>query len=198
MLKAEGPWERKRRLMSREIENVALNLFEEKGFDNVTIEDISQEIGMSSRTFFRYFTNKDEILVAAPKRALQNLSTALSLRPADEPLLEAWKAVALSPTTWSQDDMGMTDQIRQITANSEAALQCIKHFPSLKDHLLDCLAQRLGCGPEDLKAQIAAALIHSAMSSAMSTWPKLKDIKSLNDVFAETFDILCDLGSLRY
>ncbi|NKI16433.1 TetR family transcriptional regulator [Spongiibacter sp. KMU-166] len=197
-MKTEGPWERKRRLMSREIENVALTLFEEKGFDHVTVEEISQAVGMSTRTFFRYFTNKNDILVASPKRALEALSAAILARPADEPLLESWKAVALAPNTWSKDDIGMTDQLRNIVTHSKEAMDCINHFPSLKEQLLDCMATKLHCKPHDLKAQIAASVIHGAMSSAISSWPRVRDTKTLGDVFAETFDILCDLGSLKY
>lgn len=197
-MKSEGPWERKRRLMSREIENVALTLFEEKGFENVTAEEISQAVGMSTRTFFRYFTNKNEILLASPKRALEALSNAILARPADEPLLESWKAAATAPDTWSKDDIGMTDQLRNVIMRSEETMKSISHFPSLREHLLNCMAQKLNCQSHDLKAQVAASIMHGAMSSAISTWPKVKEHKSLNEVFSETFDILCDIGSLRY
>ncbi len=56
----------KRQLQAQEtklnIYNCASRLFEEKGFDNVTIEDIAGESGVSVGLFYYYFKSKHEIL----------------------------------------------------------------------------------------------------------------------------------------
>lgn len=56
----------KRQLQAQEtklnIYNCASRLFEEKGFDNVTIENIAEESGVSVGLFYYYFKSKHEIL----------------------------------------------------------------------------------------------------------------------------------------
>lgn len=41
----------------------AFELFKKNGFDKTTIQDISTSIGMSSRTYFRYFPSKEDVLL---------------------------------------------------------------------------------------------------------------------------------------
>ncbi|MCM2677454.1 TetR family transcriptional regulator [Alkalicoccobacillus plakortidis] len=56
----------KKRKAQNDIETAALRLFLEKGYENTSIKDITDEVMMSSRTFFRYFASKEEILTGSP------------------------------------------------------------------------------------------------------------------------------------
>lgn len=44
------------------IRKIALKLFKERGFDNVTIHDICEESGISKHTFYYYFASKEGLL----------------------------------------------------------------------------------------------------------------------------------------
>lgn len=55
-----GLRQRRRYQTSAAITDVALNLFEAKGVDQTTIAEIAQTAAISSRTFFRYFSSKEE------------------------------------------------------------------------------------------------------------------------------------------
>jgi AcrR family transcriptional regulator len=44
------------------LEQAALELFEERGYARTTVEDIATRAGLTERTFFRYFTDKREVL----------------------------------------------------------------------------------------------------------------------------------------
>ena len=65
----EGVWDRRRRLVAAEIEQVALQLFAEKGYANVTTDDIARACNISARTLFRYFAAKRDLLLAVPRRS---------------------------------------------------------------------------------------------------------------------------------
>jgi AcrR family transcriptional regulator len=61
--------ERKKRLAQATIEETALRLFQQQGYEQTSIQDIADAVMMSSRTFFRYFASKEEVLFG-PMRAV--------------------------------------------------------------------------------------------------------------------------------
>lgn len=63
--KAKIPGKRKVRAMEtkKKLLNSAMSLFKEKGFDNVTIEEIAQGAGTAKGSFYTYFATKSDIIV---------------------------------------------------------------------------------------------------------------------------------------
>jgi TetR/AcrR family fatty acid metabolism transcriptional regulator len=47
----------------QKITDAALALIRRKGFDNVTVEEITQRAGFSKALFYKYFSSKDQIIV---------------------------------------------------------------------------------------------------------------------------------------
>ncbi|WP_256124205.1 TetR family transcriptional regulator [Paenibacillus chitinolyticus] len=54
--------ERKKRQAQAAIEEAALRLFQQKGYEQTSIQDIADAVTMSPRTFFRYYASKEEVL----------------------------------------------------------------------------------------------------------------------------------------
>jgi AcrR family transcriptional regulator len=67
----------------------ATRLFDEKEYDEISVEDIASASGMSVRTFYRYFGSRDEVLVEFALRGADRIPAQLAARPADEPPLQA-------------------------------------------------------------------------------------------------------------
>ncbi|MGZ8745904.1 MAG: TetR family transcriptional regulator, partial [Mycobacterium sp.] len=81
--------ERRRRLLRDEVGRVAILLFVEHGFDNVTVDDIAVAAGTSPRTFFRYFPTKDEVVLDYERKLQERMLAALKSRPPKEGPVEA-------------------------------------------------------------------------------------------------------------
>lgn len=65
------------------LERAALDLFVEHGFDDVTVPEITARAGLTTRTFFRHFADKREVLFADADR-MPALATRLVLNAPTE------------------------------------------------------------------------------------------------------------------
>ncbi|SNR51587.1 TetR family transcriptional regulator [Blastococcus mobilis] len=62
---------RRRRDTHDEIHLAALELFEQQGVRETTVQQIAERAGVSPRTFFRYFTSKEQAALPGQRRLLQ-------------------------------------------------------------------------------------------------------------------------------
>lgn len=62
-----GLREQKKKIARDALAKAALELFSEKGFERTTVDEIALRAGVSRRSFFRYFTSKEE--AAFPRQA---------------------------------------------------------------------------------------------------------------------------------
>src|SRR5919206_2432819 len=92
----EGLRERHRKRTAADLEEAALSLFGERGFDAVTIDDIAAAADVSRRTFFRYYASKEDVILSDHPKRLDELAAALDRRPADEPALTALRHAIIS------------------------------------------------------------------------------------------------------
>ncbi|MGA8372625.1 MAG: TetR family transcriptional regulator, partial [Acidimicrobiales bacterium] len=103
-------------LMIQELEAVALRLVDQRGFKDVTVDEIVSEVHISARTFYRYFPNKEDVLQVQIDRRSRNLRAALSARPASEDPLESLRQ-ALAEVLATEDPELVRRWIAIIIAN---------------------------------------------------------------------------------
>ena len=70
--------------MRGELSVAAYELVVEKGFENVTVDDMAAAGGVSRSTFLRYFRTKDEAVLIALETHVRRMADALRARPAEE------------------------------------------------------------------------------------------------------------------
>ena len=71
-----------------EIEQAALEIFAERGFDDPTVEEIAAAAGISRRTFFRYFPAKADIPWGNFEALLRNMDAWYASAPDDRPIFD--------------------------------------------------------------------------------------------------------------
>jgi len=87
-------WERRRSILLNEYERLALELFAERGYHDVTVDDIAQAAGVTTRTLFRYFPSKQDVLLGLPRRGLAaEVEMIDALEPSDDPIATAWEGL---------------------------------------------------------------------------------------------------------
>src|SRR5947209_746940 len=65
------------------LQQAAMELYLERGFDQVTVADIAERAGLTEGPFFRYFTDKREVLFAGSSALQDRLVASVAAAPAD-------------------------------------------------------------------------------------------------------------------
>ena len=88
--RAESLRERTRRAVQSELIDAAQELFAQRGYEAVTVDEIAEAVGISRRSFFRYFGGKEALVLGKYDRQGESFAELLAARPADE---EPWEAL---------------------------------------------------------------------------------------------------------
>jgi TetR/AcrR family transcriptional regulator, regulator of mycofactocin system len=191
----EGVWDRRRRLVAAEIEQVALRLFAEQGYGNVTTDDIARACNISVRTLFRYFAAKRDLLLAVPRRSLTLLCDAVEQRPAGEDLLTSWREAAISLLGGDQVDLALIEQLKGIVPDPDL-VKVFNADAELTERFVRTNAERLGVDPiTDLRPIIVAGAVRNALIAALKQWSSGR-ADDLARSFSEAFDILARLDTI--
>lgn len=83
MTGVDGLRERKRAHSRALTLDVALELFADRGYENVTVSDICAAAQIAPRTFFRYFPTKDDVLAAPARDMAERVAGFVAAAPPD-------------------------------------------------------------------------------------------------------------------
>ncbi|MYT05538.1 MULTISPECIES: TetR family transcriptional regulator [Streptomyces] len=87
--------ERKKQRTREALLRVAIELFTSRGYEQTTVDDIADAVGVSQRTFFRYFAGKEDAALALDAMTVSNFVDSVRARPPHEPPLEALRQAVL-------------------------------------------------------------------------------------------------------
>jgi AcrR family transcriptional regulator len=190
--RAEGLRERHRKRTAADLESAALELFCERGFDAVTIDDIAAAADVSRRTFFRYFAAKEDVILSDHPRRLDELQAALDRRPADEaPLAALRHAIMWLADTYEEQREHMVRRFTLVSTTPalEARSLCLQR--NWETAVTEMLAGRMGVDPaSDLRPGVVAATAMAAMRVATANWLARGGTGDLPATVAASLDLL--------
>jgi AcrR family transcriptional regulator len=174
---AEGPGRRDRKKTETRhaLRQAAHRLFAEQGFAQTTIEDITDAADVSRRTFFRYYSSKEDLLQADIADLLPRMTDALLARPADEPPVTAILA-ALRTLIGPDGVPALGGSLAGPAAGIRARLGLVRLLVQWEQGIADTLLARRGLSPgqapeaERLRAVVTACAATSALRSSVQIY----------------------------
>jgi AcrR family transcriptional regulator len=184
--------ERKKLRTRQALVDTALRRFAEDGFDTTTLDDLCAEVEVSKRTFFRYFTSKEDVALA-PTHDLWTafLEEVRTREPRDGDTLLGFLQDALLASLAGMPDDGWVERV-------EASRRLAAVTPSMNAHGLQfcdrttragitLLRERYGFAEHDLRVRLALDLLVAAFHCALERWTFRSDPASLVAGLREAF-----------
>jgi AcrR family transcriptional regulator len=166
-----GRRERKREAVHEALVAAALDLFDRQGVDATTVEQISEAVDVSTRTFHRHFPGKLDVLFADAAALRARFDTALAHRPPDEDILtslrEAMAAVTDSMAVRREREVARLRIVEDHDGLRSISLRRTEDWAaSVARHTAD----RLGLAEDELLPRLLGGCAVAALRSARSRW----------------------------
>ncbi|WP_167472668.1 TetR/AcrR family transcriptional regulator [Nocardia arthritidis] len=172
--KATGSvWERKKLHAMREIQRVALDLFDEHGFRNVTVEQIATASNVSPSSIYRYFGTKEalilwdeydpqfiELLAQEGGEVVTPAEFVGMIRAAVPALVQELAA----------DEERIRRRMRYVVSQPDVRDGLARQTRQLEGVLRAVIAQRIGRGAGDLDVRLLAAIAAWGFDAALDYW----------------------------
>jgi AcrR family transcriptional regulator len=162
------------------LEQAALDLYRERGFDQTTVAEIAERAGLTERTFFRYFTDKREVLFWGQDRLRELYAGRIAAAPASAAPIEMVAAAleAVTPLFEGRRDIARQRQA-VIAAHPGLQERELLKRAALAGALAAALRER---GVTGTAASLAAEAGVIAFKTAYASWvagPGTPDLSQL-------------------
>lgn len=187
-----GLRERKKRATRDALADTALRMAADRGIENVTVEAVTDAVGVSVRTFFNYFPCLEDAITRPGHENAERTRRAVLNAPEHLTALEALSEA-------------LAQELAQIEENHERwALQMtvLRLSPSLlpgflaaqgadERALVAVLAERLGQDPEtDLQPRLLAHVAIAAVRATVEVWAASGRTRTFQSLYREAFAAL--------
>src|SRR3954454_6206628 len=92
----EGLRERKKRQTRESIAAAAMELFQARGFEAVTVADVARAADVSEKTVFNHFATKEDLVFSRGDDRLAERAEAIRTRPPGVPLSRVFEAETIA------------------------------------------------------------------------------------------------------
>jgi AcrR family transcriptional regulator len=167
-----GLRERKKLATRQALALAAVQLAVQRGLENVRVEDITDAVNVSRRTFTNYFASKEAAIASVSADRFARAAQALRDRPATEPVADSLAEVfAAQHQAAAQLDSERMAPIRMLMASPALQGEVLKIMVAAEGPLAEVIAERTGADPRaDLRPQVLAAAVIAAVQTATAFW----------------------------
>jgi AcrR family transcriptional regulator len=161
---------RKKAATKQSIQEHALRLFSEKGYDATTVDEIAAAAGVSHMTFFRYFPRKEAVVEYDEYDPM--IEELIAARPPHEsPLTALHHAITAGlEQILTTDREALLTRTRLVLRNPVLRSRNLLAQDTTRDLFARALARRAGLAEPDLAATVQASAALGAMAPAVMAW----------------------------
>ncbi len=140
------------------LERAALELFDERGFDRTTVAQIAGRAGLNERSFYRYFSDKREVLFGGGDELRQRVEQSLRAAPAASGPLDVLLAALVDAADVFRPRELLLIRSRVISANPELRERELIKLEAIDAACVTALRER---GADETTARLATDLATS-------------------------------------
>ena len=167
-----GLRELKKNKLRQAVQREAFRLFTEQGYPQTTVEQIAEAAEISTTTFYRYYSSKEDIVFTGDYDPAAGLDISVFTdRPADEPLTSVIRSILRASL----------DPIRQDKSAIVARLRLVLNVPELREAsarrqeeglvaAAALVAARNGGEPASSENRFTAAVLQAGLMETMRYW----------------------------
>ena len=183
-----GLRERNRNRTMRELQAIALDMFEAEGFDAVTVDDIAAAGGVSASTVYRYFGTKERLVVWDGSD--KELTDTLVRRLRTSPPIIAFRDTLIDTFADEKDNEPLLRRVRFLYANPQVHAAAIEQDLKDQDELATGFAQIAGRKSASLEDRTRAGVCMAALDAAIGEWQREENTQPLATLIRQTFDTI--------
>ena len=181
----------RRRIRTKQmVQTEALRLFETKGYEQTTVDEIAHAAAMSPRTFFRYFPTKEDVVLWDAYDELP-MRQVWDFAPGSDPLVQFTTGVRriIAEIYHEYPDLLLT-RIKLSFAVSEIRARFLdQQFTTLGPYFED-LARAAGASAVDQRLRVTVAAVFGAVLVAMERWQHNDGREDLMEIYDESMALL--------
>ena len=177
------------------LEQAALELYVERGFEQTTVAEIARRAGLTERTFFRHFADKREVLFWGARALEALVVNAVADAPAAMSPIDA-VAAALEAAGALIQERRQLARLRQsiIAANAELRERELIKLASLSSAIAGALRQR---GVDEPSASLTAEAGIAVFRIAFERWVDGAQARDLPRLIRESLSELRSVLAAR-
>lgn len=181
---------RRRSTTPHHITDVALGLFADRGFAEVSVDDVAQAAGIARRTLFRYYASKNAIPWGDFDAHLQHLRALLDDVDPGVPLGEALRAALLAFNTFDDSEtVRHRQRMRVILQTAELQAYSMTMYAGWREVIAEFVGRRTGLGTYELLPQTVAWMMLGVALGAYEHWLNDESV-SLPQALGDAFDVV--------
>ena len=180
--------------MSATIEATALRLFQQRGYEQTSIQDIADAVMMSSRTFFRYFASKEEVLIGSMRAVLNDgLRFLQHVAPTESPHTALRATFLYLARRYQQQRVSFLLRYQIAMQIPSVASMYLYALMEAEPAICDALCSRLEAAMNRNKMRFLVAIYMTALRVALEEWLEHEaqgDLVSLLREYLDSFSSL--------
>ncbi|KZX22530.1 TetR family transcriptional regulator [Rathayibacter tanaceti] len=175
------------------ISATAIDLFAEHGFDEVTVEQVAAEVGISTRSFNRYFPAKEDAVIGDTAAWGEHVREALVARPLDEPVWDSLRHSFLSLLALSDaHDDRQKRAIRVLGSTPSLRARNLEKHLQWEQLLSPVVASRSRGDDAEVRARAIVQSSLACFDVAIATWARRDETRSPAQLVTACFAALRD------